>query len=98
MICLDLCQLSLKKLNTVEYPSPFISILVNKADPTTFLLINYIGDSEFVQICKVFEKAMITGDVVNIGFYPDRFYDKCVYGLNWYYDDEYRKEQDVRIL
>jgi hypothetical protein len=88
LIFLDLTRGSLKKLHTLEYPYS-IDIVVNKADPTTFILDNHINYNEsFYQVCKIVDNTIIIGDVVNIGLYPDWFYDKCVYGLKRGYKDD----------
>jgi hypothetical protein len=84
----NLCRGSLQKLQTVKYPSDWIKIIVNKADPTTFILNDLNNDEQSTRICKIVDKTIIIGDVVEIGFYPYCFYNKFVYGLNWYERDE----------
>jgi hypothetical protein len=86
LIFLDIRERSLQKLHTVEYHTK--TIFVNKADLTTFILKN----NESIRICKVVEKTIIVGDVVEINFDPKCFYDKCVYGLGW------NDETGVRFL
>jgi hypothetical protein len=87
LVFLDLNQRSFQKLQTVKYPSYWIKILVNKADPTTFLL----NDKESWKICKIADKKIIFGEKIEIGFDLEWFYDKCVYSL-YYYRDEYQKK------
>jgi hypothetical protein len=77
LVFLDLSRRSLQKLHTIEYPFWYNVIRVNKADLNTFILTN----GEFIRICKIVDKTIIIGDVIDIGRYPTCFYDKCVYGL-----------------
>jgi hypothetical protein len=64
-------------------------IELDRADSTTFLL-SYVRST---RICKIVKKKIIIGNVVEIDFFPNYFYDKCAYSLNWsYYDD---REVDV---
>jgi hypothetical protein len=79
LICLDLSRNSLQKLQTVEYPFGYSHVFVDMANPTTFLL----TDEESTRICKIAENRIIIGDVIEIDFDPDCFYDKYVYGLEW---------------
>jgi hypothetical protein len=95
LIFLDLCERSLQKLYTVEYSSSDIDLLVNKADSTTFIL-DDPNNQEESKICKIVDKTIIIGDVVEIDFYPDCFYDKSVYFLNW--KDENEEDLDVIML
>lgn len=50
---------------------------MNKADSATFLLKS--GKSS--RICKIADKTIIIGEMVEIGFYAKCFYDKYVYDL-----------------
>jgi hypothetical protein len=90
LISLDLHQRSLKKLHTIEYSSHYIDIAVDKADLTTFLL----SDGKSTQICKIVEKNLIIGNVVEIKCFPNYFYDKCAYWLYW----NYKNNKEVGVL
>jgi hypothetical protein len=96
LVFLDLSLGSLHKFHTVEYPTIDIEIVVNKADPTTFILTHYINNEQSSRIFKIVEKKIIIEDVIEIDFSPDCFYDKYVYATEWI-DDE-GEEIDVRIL
>jgi hypothetical protein len=97
LIFLDLYQRILKKLHTIEYSSYYINILINKTDPNTFILDDRAVRGRSTRICKIVDKTIVIGDVVDIGFHPDWFYDKCVYSLKWY-DEDPIEVLDVRIL
>jgi hypothetical protein len=92
LICLDLHQLTLKKLHTVDYSIGNTCIFVNKVNPTTFIF----NDGESTRICKIVDKTIIIENVIEITFNPDCFYDKFVYALNR--SDENNQERAVRIL
>jgi hypothetical protein len=96
VISLDLHKNTLKKLYTAEHPSRYV--VVNKADPSTFLLIDSIDYSEWsYQVCKIVDNTIIVGDVFEINFNPSCFYDKHVYATNW--RDEYGQPQSrVNLL
>jgi hypothetical protein len=95
LILLDLSRRSLQKLHTIEYNTDDIEIVVNKADPTAFILNHYINDERFSQNCNVVEKTIIIGDLIEIEFYPECFCDKFVYGLNCYKSDEDSKRVSI---
>jgi hypothetical protein len=84
----------LKKFHTIEYPTIHIKIVVNKADPTMFILDYSIDNNWILQVCKIGKKTILIGEKFELDFDPDWFYDKCVYTLNWYEDED----RDVRIL
>jgi hypothetical protein len=92
LMFLDLCRCSLKKLDTAE-SDIHSNVIVNKADPTTFLLKN--PNSNVSKVCKIVEKKIIFGDVIDIAFRPDSFYDKNVYALKR--RDEHFRDLDVGI-
>lgn len=95
LIFLDLSRHTLKQLHTLEYPISNIQIFVNRADTTTFLL-KGVNNREFsMRICKTVDKTIIIGEMVDIGFRPKCFYDKSVYGLEWY---QYREEDSLVSL
>jgi hypothetical protein len=98
LISLDLSRCSVQKLHTVEYPTIDIEILVNNADPTTFLLTHYINNERFSRMCKIVEKKIVISDITEVKFYPDCFYDKYAYGLDWYRDEEDGEYIQVKIL
>jgi hypothetical protein len=96
LIFLDLDRHSLKKLQTIIYLGD-INIVVNEADPTTFILEYFIDVEEMAsQVCKIAEKTIIVGDSVDIEFSPQAFYDKWIYGADW--TNENHDFLDVRIL
>jgi hypothetical protein len=90
LIVLDISRCSLQKLHTVEYPSDYIGIIADKADPTTFLVNDYNRNANTSRTCKIVENKIIIGDVARVDFDSSCFYDKCVYGLKWYYRDHIR--------
>lgn len=60
-------------------------------------IFNYrINDEWSSRICEIVDKTIIIGDVIDISFIPDFFYDKCVYSLDWY--NEVNRYLEVRIL
>lgn len=96
LIFLDLQNHALKKLHTIEYHSSWIYIVVKQSDPTTFLLEDRNTRERTVRICKIVDSTIIIGDMIDIGFSPDCFYDRHIYGTKWRYDmDNYLL---VRIL
>jgi hypothetical protein len=95
LISLDIPRRSFQKLHTVEKPFNYFEIVVNKADPTTFLLNHDIRNRWSSRICKIVEKRIIIGEVVDFKFYSDYFYDKIVYFLKR--RDEELGDLDVRI-
>lgn len=92
LIFLDLHKCSLQKLYTIKYPSRPIQIIVDKTDPTTFLLRDINNDG--IQICKIVDNSIITGDVFEAKLFSRAFVDKCVYGLKSYYTNY----KEVRLL
>lgn len=96
LISLDISLRSLKKLQTIEYPTSSIDIVVNGNDPTTFLLYHTINYERHTRIGKLAEETIVIEDVIEIDFRPHCFCNKCVYGLNW--PSGNRRELDVRIL
>jgi hypothetical protein len=96
LVFLDLSRCSLQKLHTVEYQSDNIEIVVNKADPTTFLLNDLNNEEQSLRMCKIVEKKIVIENVIKINFLLDCFYDRCVYGLKRRNED--RRFLDVRIL
>jgi hypothetical protein len=80
LIFLDLHRHCLKKLHTIEYQGDNIQIVVNKADPTTFILTHRIADERSSRMCKIVDSAIIFKEVVEIDFSPECFYGKYVYG------------------
>jgi hypothetical protein len=87
LIFLDIHNHTLQKFDTDEYIESDIEILVNKANPTTFILNDINNDEISTEICKLVDGEIIIEDVIEIGFSPDCFYDKYLYGLEWYGDD-----------
>jgi hypothetical protein len=88
LIHLDLSRGSLEKLYTIEYPTTNVKIIVNKANPTTFLLTRNIDNERVSRICKIAENTIINGDIVEITFTPNCFYGKCLYRLQWNNNNE----------
>jgi hypothetical protein len=86
LIFLDRCRGSLQKIQTIEYPIGSIKIVINKADPTTFILSN----REFSQICKIVDKTIVIGEMFELSFNPNCFYGKCLYRLEWNYNNQTR--------
>jgi hypothetical protein len=80
LIWLDIYQRSLKKLHTIEYSSNWIQIFVDKADSAMFMLKDFTNNVS--RIGKIVDKKLIIGDVIDINFSPDCFYNKCIYILN----------------
>jgi hypothetical protein len=99
LIFLDISRHSLQKLHTIEYPAIVIQIIINKADPTTFIL-NYRNNGRWSKrIFKIVEETIIVGEIVEIQIEmnPIFFHDKCVYSLKRIHGNgEYRI--NVRIL
>jgi hypothetical protein len=88
---LDLYRGSVQKLHTVEYLSNYIHVVINKADPMTFILTHRINNEEqSSRICKIVNDTIIFNNVVDIEFYPECFYGKYVYATEW--------TDEVRIL
>jgi hypothetical protein len=87
LIFLDLYQHTLKKLHTVEYNTHDIEIIVNKADPTKFIL--SVGSYLDVYICKIVENRIIIGDRIEIDVCMNCFYGDNVYALDSYDSDEH---------
>jgi hypothetical protein len=77
LFSLDISRGSLQKLDTVEFLTTYIQIVVNKADPITFLLVG----RESTRICNIADKEIMFNEIVQIGFSPESFYGKYVYGL-----------------
>jgi hypothetical protein len=98
LIFLDIYRHTLRKLHTVEYPNIIIDIVVNEADPITFILNSRIIDECSTRICKIVDKTIIIGERIQIGFHPKCFYGKFVYALNWPNEDENDNGLDVRVL
>jgi hypothetical protein len=94
LIFLDFSQRNVQKLHTVEHNGRDIQIVLNKADLTTFILNNRTESS--VRICKINEKKIIIGDLIDIGFFPYSFYDKCAYSLRWS-DDEGEDGESILV-
>jgi hypothetical protein len=92
LISLDLNQHTLKKLNTIQYQGDNIKIVINQADPTTFILTLDIDDELITRICKIVEKRIIE-DVIEIDFYPE-----CFYGNYAYMIDGVDQDIDVIVL
>jgi hypothetical protein len=67
---------------------------VNKADPVAFLLKGSRNNA--LKIGKIIDKKIIFDEEIEIGFNPDSFYDKCVYGLNRRNGN--RRDLEVKIL
>jgi hypothetical protein len=98
LIFLDLHQLSLQKLHTIEFSFRNVKIVVNKADLTTFILTHNIDDDDelYWRIGKIVDNAIIVEDMIKIDFTPEYFYDKCAYLTKWHNErGEYIK---VRVL
>lgn len=94
LVFLNLHDHTLKKLHTIECPSNRIQIIVNKADSTTFLL---KGPNNDTRICKVVEKQIINEEIIEMNFRSHYFYDKFVYGLNWYVSGEDSKQVSLLL-
>jgi hypothetical protein len=60
---------------------------VNKADPTEFILEKYDDWEMSVRICKLIEKTIIIGDMININSCTYSFYDTYAYSINWLNED-----------
>jgi hypothetical protein len=94
LVFLDFSRCYLQKLHTVERHSRFLPrIVVNKADPTTFMLNEMINGQLSPQICKIIDKTIVIEDVVESELIPDIFYDKYAYTLELYYrnDDDLQR-------
>jgi hypothetical protein len=70
---------------------------VNKTDPTTFVFRHEINNELTVQICKIAEKTIIIGDVINIDFFPNCYCGRNIYSLEWVQRDEQAAER-VKIV
>jgi hypothetical protein len=95
LIFLDLHQQTLQKLDTIEYDVSG-NIVINKADPIRFILKDDIDDGKSLQICKIVDRKIVFGDIIEIDFYPKAFYDKWLYGI--VRRDNDRNYLDVRVL
>jgi hypothetical protein len=91
LISLDIHQHILKKFHTIGYPIRNTKIVVNKTDPTTFIL----DSEESTRICKIVDKTIIIDERVDIGFHPRLFYGNFVYALKLL--DEYFRRLEVGI-
>jgi hypothetical protein len=80
---LDLHAQTIQKLTTIERRCEFAQIIVNKADPTQFLLDFKIDGEWSIQVCKVVKTDIILGEIINHFFWQPNFYEKCIYGLDW---------------
>lgn len=76
---MDLNQHTLEKLYTERYPSGYIRIDLNKTDPTTFILIDFFENAS--KICKIVDKTIIIGEIIDILTFREGFYGKYVYSL-----------------
>jgi hypothetical protein len=83
LIFLDLHRHTLQKLHTVEYRSDLSKIIVNKTDPTTFILTYGAFRESFWKICRIVDNAIIIGDVIETKPNPGCFYDKFAYSVDW---------------
>jgi hypothetical protein len=86
LVFLDLYGKKLEKLTTITYPSRYIFIIVNKIEPTEFLVCSDLDNT--VQICRVEKISIILGDMIDIDFRPQSLYDGQIYGSGWIYDEE----------
>jgi uncharacterized UPF0160 family protein len=96
LIFLNFHNQTLKMLHTIEHSSDWIDILVNKADPTMFMLNDSIDNRWSSRIYKIVENMIITCDVIETDFYPLCFYDKCAYAIKWFNEDG--KDLEVGVL
>jgi hypothetical protein len=94
LIFLDLFQHSLQKLHTVRHIVEIPKIILNKADPTTFILKDFNWNS--FQICQIVDNEIIIGERTQIGFRAESFHGKYVYALVWH--NENRERLNVRML
>jgi hypothetical protein len=91
LILPNFCRRNFKKIQTIKYLSRSFQFIVNRADPTTFLLTYYINNERYIQLCKLVEKEIIIEDSIKIDFYPNYFDDKHIYTLDSYKrDDKYK--------
>jgi hypothetical protein len=96
LIYLNLHRHTLQKLDTLEYSSDWINIVVNQSDPTTLILTLVIDGERSFRICNIVDNAVIVKNVIAIDFYPECFYDKYVYDIKLC--DEDGEFLEVRIL
>jgi hypothetical protein len=96
LIFLDFYEHTFQILHTVTYSSNYINIFVNKADPATFILRYPVDNDSSTRICKIVEKKIIIGDVIEIDFSLNCFYGKYIYGLKWRYEDG--KAMPVKLI
>jgi hypothetical protein len=86
LVFLDLYRQKLEKLTTIEYPSDR-GVIVNKIEPTEFLVFSYVRPRT-VQFCKVEKISIVSGEIVDIDFFPQAIYDGHIYGSDWIDDEE----------
>jgi hypothetical protein len=94
---MDIYRNILQKLCTVGDPNDDSCILVDKTDSTTFILSDFnIANGWVIRICKIVNKKIIIGDLVLISVNPKCFYDRCVYALDWRYENE--EQRRVKVI
>jgi hypothetical protein len=95
LIFVDFHHFTLKKFHTIEYPSVVREVFVDKADLTVLILEDHNNNARSMRICKIVDKTIVIGDLVEIDFYPQAFYGGNIYGLKWC--DRDGRRLDVRI-
>jgi hypothetical protein len=93
LIALDLHAKIVHKFETVEIRGREIKVVVNKDEPTEFVLGLSVEGEIFVHFCKVVKTKIVVGNAIRVSFIPQALYNGHLYALGMV---EY--ETDVRRL
>jgi hypothetical protein len=78
----------LEKLDTIQRRFDVFSIIVNKDEPTQFVLKIDIEDGYIVELFTIVGTSIVAGDSIQISFEPDGYFDERLYGLKWIENDD----------
>lgn len=81
LIWLDLYDATCLKLQTIEYRCRYLSIIMNKLDPTEFVVKLRIGNDFFARICKLLGKKMVVGEAILVPLSFDSYFEGNFYEL-----------------
>jgi hypothetical protein len=81
LIAIDFRGAICEKLQTIKYTGRELWIYVNKLDPTEFYLTLKIGNQRFSRICKLVEKSIVFGNLIEVPFVSQSYSDGCFYSL-----------------
>lgn len=83
LIAFDFYDVTCKKFETIEYHSSGLKILVNKFDPSKFILLLRINGEISARICNVVKKEIVVGDQIALPFEFDSYFDGSLYVFHW---------------